>query len=174
MWRQVRLGLSTYRRSWGFIMKNGLWTFFLYPLIFIIAFAMLSAYGISYASDTIAPWLYDLLNIEPMQGDGWWDKTVNVLEDLGKYFVTFIVWISFAFIYFKVSKYVVLICLSPVMAFVSEKTERVLTGKLTPFNWQQFFKDIMRGIMLALRNLMIELSIIISLTMINILVGLFI
>ncbi|NQX90898.1 MAG: EI24 domain-containing protein [Flavobacteriales bacterium] len=155
-------------------MKNGLWTFFLYPLLFIILFAVLSAYGISYASETVSPWLYDLLGIEPMQGDGWWDKTVNVLEDLGKYFITFVVWITFAFMYYKISKYVVLICLSPVMAFVSEKTERVLTGNSTPFNWNQFFKDIMRGVLLALRNLAIELTILLILTVINVLIGVFV
>ncbi len=53
--------------------------------------------------------------------------------------------------------YIVLIVMSPFLAYVSEKTEKILTGKDYPFDLQQFIKDIARGILLAIRNSIIEL-----------------
>ena len=47
--------------------------------------------------------------------------------------------------------------MAPVMAYLSEKTEQILTGKAFPFNLGQFMKDVFRGIVMALRNLVIEL-----------------
>ncbi|MCC6818461.1 MAG: EI24 domain-containing protein [Bacteroidia bacterium] len=58
----------------------------------------------------------------------------------------------------KFSKYIVLIVLSPVFALLSEKVEEHITGKSYPFSFIQFLKDILRGIVMAIRNLIIELS----------------
>lgn len=166
------LGIKTYFQSFSFIRKNGLWPYYLYPLAFIIAFAIFAGWGISTMSEWLTPWLYDLLNLEPLPGDSWWEKTLNFLEDAGKYLIGFIVWVSFAFVYYKISKYVVIIAMSPIMAFVSERTEKILTGNEVPFAWGQFFKDILRGIILALRNLVIEIGFIIILGILGLVIGL--
>ena len=47
--------------------------------------------------------------------------------------------------------------MSPLLALLSERVERILTGKNYPFNWFDFLHDVVRGILLALRNLVIEL-----------------
>jgi CysZ protein len=56
------------------------------------------------------------------------------------------------FFYFSLFKYIFLIIGSPLFAYLSEKTEAILSGKDYPFNLQQLLKDIARGIKLALRN----------------------
>src|SRR5690606_25151495 len=43
---------------------------------------------------------------------------------------------------------------SPVFAYLSEKTESILEGRDFPFSFKQLLKDIIRGIRLALRNLL--------------------
>lgn len=56
------------------------------------------------------------------------------------------------FFYFSLFKYLFLIIGSPLFAYLSEKTESIIEGKDFPFSWKQLFKDIVRGIRLALRN----------------------
>jgi CysZ protein len=56
------------------------------------------------------------------------------------------------FFYFSLFKYLFLVIGSPVFAYLSEKTESIIEGKETPFNFSQMLKDMVRGIRLALRN----------------------
>ena len=53
--------------------------------------------------------------------------------------------------------YLVVIIMSPFLAYVSEKTEKLLRQKEYPFNMAQFIKDIVRGILLAIRNCFMEI-----------------
>jgi len=54
--------------------------------------------------------------------------------------------------YFSWFKYLFLIIGSPVFAYLSEKTESLIEGKTFPFEAGQFFKDIYRGVGIAVRN----------------------
>jgi CysZ protein len=56
------------------------------------------------------------------------------------------------FFYFSLFKYLFLIIGSPLFAYLSEKTEAILSGKDFPFSFSQLLNDIARGIKLALRN----------------------
>lgn len=56
--------------------------------------------------------------------------------------------------YFSLFKYLFLIIGSPLFAYLSEKTEAIIEGKDYPFNFKQLLKDIVRGIRLALRNVL--------------------
>lgn len=74
--------------------------------------------------------------------------------------VGIVIWVTATFIFWTFNKYIVLIVLSPVLALLSEKTETILTGKRYPFSSGQFANDIIRGVLVALRNLIIEVVII--------------
>jgi CysZ protein len=56
------------------------------------------------------------------------------------------------FFYFSLFKYLFLIIGSPVFAYLSEKTESLITEKPFEFSLAQLLKDMMRGIRVALRN----------------------
>ena len=58
------------------------------------------------------------------------------------------------FFYFSFFKFFFLIVGSPVFAYLSEKTESIIEGRDFPFSFKQLLKDIIRGIKLALRNLL--------------------
>lgn len=47
--------------------------------------------------------------------------------------------------------------MSPLLAILSEKTEKVITGNIYPFKFKQFLKDIVRGNLIVIRNILIEL-----------------
>lgn len=55
-------------------------------------------------------------------------------------------------IYFSWFKYLFLIIGSPVFAWLSEKTESLINNRAYPFSIGQFFKDVFRGISIAVRN----------------------
>ncbi|MDP4588280.1 MAG: EI24 domain-containing protein [Flavobacteriales bacterium] len=167
-----KLGIQTYFKSFAFIRKHKMWSYYLDPILFILLFAMASFIGFSSINDLVTPYINDLFGVETIPGDGWWEKTLSFLKNAGKYLGSFVLWLTLAFIYYKVSKYVVLICMSPIMAFVSERTEKELTGREYPFVWSQFFKDILRGVLIALRNLFVEIGFIIALSILNLLIGL--
>jgi CysZ protein len=65
--------------------------------------------------------------------------------------------VLFFFIFVYISGYVIIIILSPLLAFVSEKTEQILTGKKIETSLSQIISDALRGILIALRNLFLEL-----------------
>ena len=71
------------------------------------------------------------------------------------------------FLFHKLNKYVVLVLMSPVMSLLSERTDEKLTGREFPFDWIQLFKDIWRGIRIAVRNFTIEMAIIIGVWIVN-------
>lgn len=52
-----------------------------------------------------------------------------------------------------------LIVMSPVYSWLSEKTEARLSGKKYPFRFRQFIWEIFRGILIALRNMVFQLFI---------------
>ena len=57
--------------------------------------------------------------------------------------------------------------MSPILAYLSEKTEKIVLGTNYPFSWLQLFKDIWRGVILATRNFFIEISSIILLFLVS-------
>ena len=57
----------------------------------------------------------------------------------------------------------VLILMSPILAIVSEKAERVLEGNDYPFTFKQLLIDIVRGIRISIRNFAFEMLFIVLL-----------
>lgn len=58
-----------------------------------------------------------------------------------------------------ISKYILLIILSPWLAFISEKTAQVNAGQQVVFSWAQLINDEWRGVLISMRNFIYELGI---------------
>ena len=69
--------------------------------------------------------------------------------------------------YLYLYKYVVLIVMSPVLALLSEKVDGILTNREFPFDMKRFINDVLRGVILALRNLAIEFCILFGLFLLS-------
>ncbi|MDB4335197.1 EI24 domain-containing protein, partial [bacterium] len=134
------------------ISQNNLRWYFVFPLIFnvlIFAFGFTAAgKGTEWAIDSITQWgdfeSWTFWGAEVLGGIFYWVMYI---------FVQLFLFIVFAYI----GGYIVLILMSPIFAILSEKVETILTGKDYPFSLSQFLKDIQRGVLLALRNLGVEL-----------------
>jgi len=146
------LGFNTFGDAHKLIVKHRLWGYVLLPgVINIILFGIIFTLAWFYSS-SVSDWLFDLLGLN------------NKPEGFLKYlfiFIRFILNFLFQFLiillYFATYKYIVLMIMSPILALLSEKTEKLITGKEFPFRFKQLVKDIIRGNLLVIRNITIEL-----------------
>lgn len=151
-------GLGAYPKAVGLIFSNGLWWYFLFPIILNIIFFVGGIYGINVLTEMVQDWLTSMLESDSDTFLGF-----TFLKDIGLYvqkiasgFLWIFLKVIFFFIFATFGGYIVIICLSPIFAILSEKTEEILSGKKYPFNADQLMRDIVRGVLIALRNVLIE------------------
>lgn len=157
-WKDVGRGFSSHVDAIPFIFKNGLWVYFIYP--FILAILLFIAGFASYfvIKDLVVDWVMDLTGLQ----DGGLDDLVGGwIKPILGFLVGLVVKILLFFLFNSLYKYIVLILLSPILALLSERVEEIKYGVKYPFEFNQFLKDVMRGILITLRNMFIEYGIII-------------
>ena len=156
--RDLKLGFNGYFAAFGFAMRHGLGWVFLVPvllwmLLFFGLFALLQG-----PADQLAAWLVALLQLPVEATDAsWWSSTKAFISGAWELLTLIVLKLAIAYVLYKVNKYLVLILLSPLLAYVSERAEEVLTGRRFPFSWGQLMKDALRGSLIALRNGVLEL-----------------
>jgi CysZ protein len=150
--KDLNFGLEGYSLARKFIFKHKLQYFFLVPLVLSITL-LISGFSLTGMLNDL---LWERLQEwwDPDSWDFWGAEFLNG-------FLAVLIWlvfrILFFFIYAFVGGYIILIIMAPVLAYISEKTESIILGHDFPFSWPQFFKDIWRGIVLAIRNFFIEI-----------------
>ncbi|MFN8409687.1 MAG: EI24 domain-containing protein [Flavobacteriales bacterium] len=161
--KDLSTGLRGFSRAFGFALRNGMWWLFLVPVLLWLLFAG----GIVWAStgvvDLVSGWLstWDIaMPVDDREGlVGLWDDVKSFFSSAREVIVLVVVKLALWFLFGLVGKYIVLILLSPLLAYASERTEEILTGRIYPFRAGQFLKDVGRGILMALRNGGLELLI---------------
>ena len=142
-------GFGNCFKAFSLIFNKGLWPFLLYPLIIWLITWILTLFGITLLADYLTSLIKDLFNIEDSKG------TLAVVIGL-------LIKISLFLISGTFSRYILLIILSPLIALLSEKAEEAISGTQFPFSIKQFSKDILRGVLITLRNFSMEMGIIIG------------
>jgi CysZ protein len=153
-WNQIKIGLKTYGEVFNYLFNKKLWWFLIFPL-FINIFLFLG--GNALIGDGIETLKTIILDWTKIEGASFWGS--EFLNKAIQFTVSLMVRFLFFILFAYFGGYIVLIVLSPVLAYLSEKTEKISSGKDYPFNFSQFMKDIARGIMIAIRNLFAELGI---------------
>lgn len=126
--------------------------FLIFPIIlYAIVFYLTSILGDSIYDYTIREF-YTYMDIE--QHSGWLYSLLSFLLR-GLLFVLFK--LLFFFIFYFFSGYIILIILSPLLSYLSERTEKIETSKDYPFDWIVWIRQILRSILLSLRNMGIQL-----------------
>lgn len=82
----------------------------------------------------------------------WLDKNGTSLLRFLFAFAGIMLWLIQVLFYFSLFKYVWLILGSPVFSYLSEKTGSIIEDEELNFKFNQFLKDVLRGIGIALRN----------------------
>ncbi len=155
---QISTGIWHFIKATGFLFKHRLWHYYLYPVILsIILYAFLIGALIKYAYDIVqyafAPYMPELMPKIEKASD-----YLDILSKIPVYGVLAVVFSMLALILAgKFSKYIVLIIMAPVFSILSERIDSIITGKTYDFSSMQMLKDMIRGILIAIRNLIIEL-----------------
>lgn len=155
------LGAEHFFAATSFLRKHKLLHYYLYPVILLIIYFVLLTSAVLRYSAWLVRWIFgDRIPEKLPEFDG----LFSFLNALGSFSVTGLVSFLAGLLIFllsaKLSKYILLIMLSPVFAFLSERVDEIITGNRYPFNPVQFLKDIIRGTLIALRNLFLELLLI--------------
>lgn len=147
------LGFRNFFKAISFIFKNNLWWTFLIPLalniiLYFVGFSITDAFG-DWFSNKIDSWI-------SIDSDS---KFMHALPGILAGLAKFIMQIVYFFVFAFFSGYIILIILSPLFAWLSEKTDNILNNNDYPFNFKQFIFDIWRGILIATRNLFYEIGV---------------
>lgn len=153
-------GFGAYSKALSLIFKNGLWWYFLFPLALNIIMMVASWYGIVSLSEYAKEGIENSLKFED---DAFFLS--EYLQSSSGYIATALGWVVwfiskvlFFVLYGLFGGYIIIMIMSPVFALLSEKTEEILTGNNYPFNGDQLMRDIVRGVLIAFRNMFIELG----------------
>lgn len=144
-----------YNTAIKFLINHHLAWVFLVPILLNILLFIGGIALINYFTESIQTSTNSFLNFDDSSFYG--AQYVNMLLSGALWLILKIV---FFFVFAYTGGYIVLIIMSPVLAYLSEKTEKIVLGKVSHFNLQQLVRDIFRGILIALRNLFLELLVI--------------
>lgn len=153
MFKDLSLGYRSYLNAIKFIKEHKLYLYFFFPILLFV--------GIYYLGFAFEEW-----KMEAAKSSGeesFWVKIWNAIV-YGFYTVM-------AYLVFKFMRYILIICLSPILSIVSERVERIITGNTYKFNLKQLIKDVKRTINLSIRNLIWEFGIVYSIWVILEVIG---
>jgi CysZ protein len=149
MLKEIIIAIQSYLEAHRFIVKHRLWKWILIPgLIYTLLFVIGMYFFITSSNHAIAYILKEMgvrRWLDSMQ-DSW----LRYLFIVGQVILQLILLLF----YFSLFKFMFLIIGSPVFAYLSEKTESIIEGKDFPFSGKQLAADILRGIRIALRNML--------------------
>lgn len=160
LFKNFGIGFSAYGKALNLIFTKGLWWYFLFPILLNILFLVAGWLGIGSLTDYIEDWLTGLMKFDgdSFTGASYLEPLAGYLSGIAGGLVWIIMKFAFFFVFATIGGYIVIMCLSPVFAFLSERTEEILTGNKYPFNGDQLMRDVVRGVLIAFRNMFIELG----------------
>ena len=142
------LGYKNYITCIGFLIKHKLYWFALFPLILFVGVYWLGTYFESLEHSIGRDIAREAKNLKSLNQVTWRSIQMHVFEVLN-------------IIFTKFTLYIVVVILSPLLSFLSERIEKILTGNKYKFSLKQLIHDIKRGMQIALRNISWEYFIIV-------------
>ncbi len=156
--KQISVGIKGYAKAIELLFSKGFIKYMIFPLLLNILIFWFGFSQIMDLSVTARDFFIDQISLG---GADFWGAGIlrGAISGIISALLYVLFFISFAYL----GGYIIVIILSPLFSFISEKTEKVLTsGNIDyPFELKQFFKDIVRGIGIAIRNVLFETGIMI-------------
>jgi CysZ protein len=148
--KEIITAISAYGKAHFLIKEHKLWKWILLPgLLYMLLFGA----GIYFFAITI-PRIINTPVLNMLGIRQWLEQTDSALLNFMFSFTGLAVWMVAGLFYFSLFKYVWLIVGAPVFSWISELTTHLVAGKPYNFSTSRWFKDIGRGIRLALHNLL--------------------
>lgn len=157
-------GLDGFARAGAFMLRHRMGWMFLAPLLLWALFALGLFQAGNWLAEAAQAWTGKHLGLDVPAGGrtglpGFWDDVKAVLNGAREVLVWLVLKLAVFWLMGLLGKYVVLVLLSPLLAYASERTEEVLTGASVPFRWGRWLREVLRGMAMAVRNGAVELGI---------------
>lgn len=147
MLKDIIIAVRAYGQAHSFIKRHKLWKWIIIPgLIYMIMF-LVGIVWFAKSAFTVIEYIGLKTGLQH-----WVTSMQSGIVGFLFTLAGIILWLVLMLFYFSLFKYLWLIVGSPIFAYLSEKTESIIEGKDYPFSFGQFFKDVVRGISIALRN----------------------
>tara|TARA_X000000368_G_scaffold409687_1_gene392051 strand:+ start:1023 stop:1808 length:786 start_codon:yes stop_codon:yes gene_type:complete len=162
------IAYSSFKKSHVFIKKHNLWHFIIIPgVLNVVLFVTLLIWLIK----NVGYYVDYFFNLECGSEEGFMSLYCMVFSGtvvVIKYLIGWLVKSIFIILYLLIYKNIILLIYSPVIAFLIEKVDQKNNGVDLPFSMQQFIKDTVRGIRIALRNVFLEFVCVVFILLITI------
>ena len=146
MIKNITEGITSYGAAVRHVSKHGMWAYILLPgLLCLILGGIIISAAWGFSDD-----------LGGLIGNLWkWDWGRPVVEKIVQVFGGLLI-LAFGAVIFK---QIIMVVLAPFMSILSEKTEEQLTGKISDrkFSVGRAISDIVRGLRIAIRNIIREL-----------------
>ncbi len=152
-------GLRAYGRSFRTIREMGLRRVYVFAAAMTAAFVLAGAWGIGWLVDELGTWYREQVGTEATwpEGASWWVQLKWFAAEAGEVAVQAVAWVALFWLKVKLTKYVVLAFLGPVMAWISERTESHLTGSDRQVGFRLMLREFIRGLRSAILLFFVEL-----------------
>jgi CysZ protein len=145
--KEIVIAIQSYFQAHHFIRQHRLWKWILIPGVIYTLLFIVSMYFFGKSANNFIGWILNITH-----ANTWLHHFNSPLLSFLFVFTAAILWLVLMMFYFSLFKYLWLIIGSPVFAYLSEKTEAIIEERDYPFDISQFMQDIVRGIVIALRN----------------------
>lgn len=147
-----------YAEAWSFVRRKGLTHYYLYPLAIALGLQLFSLYYIHAGVESGLNLLLQWLGLEKpvAQGSGW-ELIKSWLLQGTQFLLALAVKIYIFFTMARINRYLTLMLVSPVLAFLSERCDTLLTGRQFDFSLPRLLREMLRGVLITLRNAVAEL-----------------
>lgn len=162
---QIKLSFSFYWRSFRFIDTNNLWRYLIMPALINLIIAFLIIVFAVKTSGIIVELVLE--NFKPTSSD----RTVNSFIEG---FLLVLIRSFVFYLYLKVYRYFSLIFLTPMFSIISSKVQLIDSGKSRAPCTRKYLMGCSRGIKIALKNFIIEITFSTIIIIISLLTGWFI
>lgn len=157
--RDLSAGASGFFKAFGFCWRHGMGWLFLVPVLLWVALAFGMYHALEAITDAAGAWAAGYLEIPLSNGESsWWADVKAWMNGARETVVRWVLRLAIGYLLFVANKYIVLVVLSPLLAYASELAEEKITGRVFPFSFAQLMKDALRGALIAIRNGVLELS----------------
>lgn len=164
MLKEIVIAVQSYFKAHRFIMSNGLWKWILLPGV---VYALLFWFGMQYfgrSANTVIDHITNLVGVRD-----WIQKWENTWLGFFFTFSAIVFWLILMFLYFSLFKYLWLILGSPIHAYLSERTSAAIEGREFMLDRRLLMRDMGRGVLLAMRNLLWQTVYIVSVLFLSLL-----
>lgn len=150
---QMGKGINSYSKALDFIRKHRLSHLFFLPAIFnFIAFLLTAWLAWQYSGDFVS-YLREQSGLTEPE---------TMLWRVVQFILAIIIRLIMLLLYLKMYRYIILILFAPLLAYVSEKVQEILSGENTSFSLSRLINDSLRGMAIAFRNFLLEIAVTIA------------